>query len=292
VPHGESPRHRRRGRGVQGARAPAARSSPEVPAPGGPVRLQKLLASAGFGSRRSCEAFLRDGRVEVNGQPAKLGDSADPAVDRVSLDGERLQFETATYWILNKPEGVVTTVRDPEGRQTVMHLLPSGLPRLVPVGRLDVATSGLVLLTNDGDLAHTLLHPSLGNEREYQVRVRGHLAPAARTKLERGIHLEEGRTSPATVRALRTAEDPPSTTFGLILREGRKRQIRRSLAALGHPVRKLERVRIGPIRLGDLPRGEARPLTLEEIEALRSHAKDLQSQATKGGRSRPRSRRR
>lgn len=255
--------------------------------PTGRSRLQKLLAATGIGSRRACEELLRDGRVEVNGRVAKLGDSADPAVDAVRLDGEGLVFAKPIYWIVNKPKGVLTTVRDPEGRATVLGLLPPDVDRVFPVGRLDSDTEGLLLLTNDGAIAQTLLHPSLGSEREYDVLVRGELDDRAVRRLERGIRLDDGVTAPARVSKLRVDPDSGTTRFHLVLREGRKRQIRRSLMTIGHPVKRLVRVRMGPLRLGRLARGKARPLRSDEIAALRKHCREQTARAAKPGASRP-----
>lgn len=254
---------------------------PAAAAPGGRVRLQKLLASGGLASRRAAEQFLRQGRVTVNGVPAQLGDSADPAVDRVELDGEPIAGEAIGYWMLHKPLGVITTLSDPEGRRTVADLLPSSLPRVFPVGRLDVDTSGLLLLTNDGALAHALLHPSLGNEREYQVTVKGEVSLAVQRKLARGVRLEDGKTAPAQVERVEYDAARETTRLHLTLSEGRKRQIRRSLLALGHPVKRLVRVRMGPLRLGRLAKGGLRELRPDEVEALRAHAAQLA--ARKGG---------
>lgn len=270
--HGRSPRHQRAAK--PRAHAPAPRpASPS--AGGGPVRLQKLLAAAGLGSRRGAEEILRAGRVTVNGRVAGLGDSANPASDVVAVDGERLAREPLAYWMAHKPAGVVTTVRDPQERPTVLQMLPKGVPQLHPVGRLDYESTGLVLLTNDGALTHALLHPSLGSEREYEVTVRGELDVRAQRALERGVVLEEGRTAPA--RVARVSFDPTAntTTFSLTLVEGRNRQIRRSLLTLGRPVKRLVRIRMGPLRLGGLARGEVRRLRREEIRSLREHAQRL-----------------
>ncbi len=281
MPHGRSPRHQR-SPGTKRRRRPRPTSREGVPGDlaepaTGPVRLQKLIAAAGLDSRRGAEQYLRDGRVTVNGKVARLGDSADPQRDVVAVDGEKLARAVAAYWMLHKPAGVVTTVRDPQGRRTVLDLLPPGLPQLHPVGRLDAASTGLVLLTNDGALTHVLLHPSLGNEREYSVTIRGQLDTRTQRALERGVVLEEGRTAPARVGRVRLDPETDSSTFGLTLVEGRNRQIRRSLLALGRPVKRLVRVRIGPLRLGRLPRGEARPLRPEELVALRTHARALEA---------------
>jgi len=271
----------------------AAETAPAADAaPTGPVRLQKILASAGVASRRGAEELLRQGRVDVNGRTAQLGESADPTCDRIALDGERLRAEPLRYFVVHKPEGFVTTRSDPERRRTVMELLPPGTPRLSPVGRLDLDTSGLVLLSNDGALAHALLHPSLGNEREYRVSVRGRIAASAIARLERGIHLEDGRTAPARVSGLRYDAGEDLSIFQLTLIEGRKRQIRRSMLALGHPVKRLVRTRIGPLRLGKLERRGARELRPDEVRALLLHAQRLRepgrSQRGRARASRPR----
>lgn len=298
--HGRSPKHtRKKNPKRQGAKRPSssARKSTtrnalaaETPRSGGridraretvaasPVRLQKLLAAAGFGSRRQTEQFLVDERVTVNGRVARLGDRADPSVDEIRVDGERLARERPVYWLLHKPRGIVTTVRDEAGRRTVLDFLPPGVGRVYPVGRLDKETSGLLLLTNDGDTAHALLHPSLGNEREYKVHVRGLIDAKAIARLEKGVVLEEGRTSPAQVRQVRGDAEAGTSSFVLTLAEGRKRQIRRSLLQLGFPVRRLVRVRMGPLRLGRLAVGEARPLRSEERRLLLEHVARLRGE--------------
>lgn len=270
-----SPKHRPRG--AKQRRRVAKQVSSERPSEAalGPVRVQKLLAAAGFGSRRASEELIRQGRVSINGEIAKLGDSADPGCDVVRFDGEKLVGEKLVYWMVNKPEGVITSVRDPEGRVTIVDLLPDTGLRLFPVGRLDLGTSGLVLLTNDGGLTQRLLHPSLGNEREYRVSVKGCVSEKTFGRLRAGVNLEDGRTGRSEVTKIRVDPKSETTTFSLLLKEGRKRQIRRSLLLLGHPVKKLVRVRMGPIRLGRLARGEARPLRSDEIRALREHVARL-----------------
>lgn len=301
MPHGKSPRHKARKKASKkarsasapakastarsGADAAAVRAAAKSPAhsagkglaEGGSIRLQKLLASAGFGSRRDVERFLLEERVTVNGRVATLGDRADPKVDEIRFDGERLLKERPAYWIVNKPRGVVTTVRDDEGRRTVVDLIPRGAGRLFPVGRLDRETSGLLLMTNDGDAAHVLLHPSLGNEREYRVNVKGQLDARAIKRLERGVTLDEGRTSPSRVSDVRFDSDSGTSSLTLTLSEGKKRQIRRSLLVLGFPVRRLVRVRMGPLRIGRLAVGEARPLRSEEKRALLEHVRRLRA---------------
>ena len=309
MPHGKSPTHVRKPRKKKaGARAKTSsgadrRSSPSKgrsriatggggsqPSPGDSLgastKLQKLLAAAGFGSRRLTEQFLIDKRVTVNGEIASLGDRATPGVDDIRVDGERLVAERPSYWLLHKPRGVVTTVRDDEGRKTVIDLLPRSIGRVFPVGRLDRETSGLLLLTNDGDTGHALLHPSLGNEREYKVSVKGQLDEKAIGRLEKGVVLEDGRTAPGRVERVRFDPDLGTSSFSLTLGEGRKRQIRRSLLILGFPVRRLVRVRFGPLRLGRLPAGEARPLRSDERRALLDHVARLRGAAEKSPRPR------
>ncbi len=232
------------------------------------TRLQKILAAAGVASRRRAEELLREGRVAVNGVRARLGDSADSQRDVVSVDGVPVQREALSYWIVHKPRGVITTVSDPQGRPTVVGLVSDPTPRLFPVGRLDRDTEGLVLLTNDGALAHVLLHPSHESEREYRVTVKGRVAPTTLRRLARGVVLDEGRTAPARVGPGRFDARSGTTRFALTLIEGRKRQIRRSLRALGHPLVELLRVRMGPLRLGRLAPGAARPLNARETRAL------------------------
>jgi 23S rRNA pseudouridine2605 synthase len=247
---------------------PRDRSS--SPAPPSSVRLQKLLAAAGVASRRGAEELLRAGRVAVNGERALLGSSADPERDVVTVDGVPIEREPFAYWLLNKPRGAVTTVRDPEGRQTVVDLLPAEARklRLFPVGRLDRDTEGLVLMTNDGALAHVLLHPSHETEREYRVTVKGRVSAATLRRLAEGIVLEEGLTAPARTGRARYDAESDTSRFTLTLIEGRKRQIRRACESLGHRVVRLLRVRMGPLQLGRLPKGEARLLTTDERRAL------------------------
>jgi 23S rRNA pseudouridine2605 synthase len=232
------------------------------------VRLQKIIAAAGVASRRGAEDLLRAGRVSVNDRPAQLGESADPERDVVAVDGKPLREETHAYWMLNKPRGVLTTVRDTHDRPTVVDLLPDRSLRLFPVGRLDRETEGLVLLTNDGELAHVLLHPSFESEREYRATVAGRVAKRTLRRLAAGVPLGDGVTAPARVERVEFDPRSQSTSFHLTLVEGRKRQIRRALAALGHPVTILRRVRMGPLRLGRLPAGEARPLSEREVRTL------------------------
>jgi 23S rRNA pseudouridine2605 synthase len=225
-------------------------------------RLQKVLAQAGIGSRRACEELIAAGRVRVNGERAILGGKVDPETDLVEVDGAAVGVrEGLVHYLLNKPAGVVTTASDPQGRPTVVGLVPDE-PRVFPVGRLDADTEGLLVLTNDGELAHRLTHPSFGVDKEYLAEVEGTPSRGALRRLREGVELEDGPTVPATV----------STAGPHLLRitihEGRNRQVRRMCAAVGHPVRRLVRVRIGPVTDHRLPPGEWRPLTQDEVRAL------------------------
>lgn len=241
------------------------------------VRLQKILAAAGVASRRHAEDLLRQGRVSVNGRIAALGESADPDRDVVAVDGAPVEREPLAYWIVHKPRGVLTTVHDPHGRPTVLDLVPVRRTRLFPVGRLDLDTEGLVLLTNDGRIAQTLLHPSHEVEREYRVTVSGRIAATSLARLAEGVMLEDGVTAPARVGRPTWQAASGTTRFTLTLIEGRKRQIRRALESLGHPVVALLRVRMGPLRLGRLPSGAARRLSPRERKSLESLQTEMAS---------------
>ncbi|HEY5250414.1 MAG TPA: pseudouridine synthase [Acidimicrobiales bacterium] len=229
-------------------------------------RLQKVLARVGLGSRRSCEELIADGRVRVNGEKAILGQRVDPAHDRIELDGVALPvLPGLVHYVLNKPVGVLTTADDPHGRPTVVALVPDE-PRVFPVGRLDADSEGLLILTNDGDLAQRLTHPSFGVEKEYLVEVEGVPSAGALRQLRQGIELEDGMTAPATVGVV-----GPSV-LRIVIHEGRNRQIRRMTEAVGHPVRRLVRTRIGPLSERGLGPGEWRPLTLTEVRDLAGSA--------------------
>jgi 23S rRNA pseudouridine2605 synthase len=233
------------------------------------VRLQKILAQAGYGSRRACEALIVAGRVSVNGQVAGLGSKADPMDDRVLVDRQPIKApEKLEYVALYKPRGVVSAVTSPDPRPTVRSLVP--LPgTLYPVGRLDVDSEGLVLLTNDGELANRLTHPRFGHEKEYRVLVARHPEAEQLATWRRGVVLEEGyRTAPADVRL--EATKGKGTWLRIVMQEGRKRQIREIGSLLGLPVVKIIRVRIGSLHLGLLKAGQWRRLTAEEIKALRA----------------------
>jgi 23S rRNA pseudouridine2605 synthase len=230
-------------------------------------RLQKVLARAGFGSRRTNEALIADGRVTVNGEVAVLGRRVDPATDRIALDGVPVIVDTGlVHWLLNKPAGYVTTAHDTHDRPTVLDLVP-GEPRVFPVGRLDLETEGLLLLTNDGDLTQLLTHPRHGVEKEYFAEVEGKPSPAELRALREGVELDDGPTLPARAKILQTSE-AGTTALSIVVREGRKRMVRRMCAAVGHPVVRLARTRIGPLRDPHLAPGAWRELTSEEVRAL------------------------
>lgn len=231
-------------------------------------RLQKLMARAGLGSRRANEKIIRQGRVRVDGVVATLGDKADPAVDRITVDGEQLSFEKRLYIMLYKPRGVLSSTEDEmeDGRTTVTDLVPIDT-HIYPVGRLDKPSEGLILLTNDGKLAHRLTHPRFEHEKIYEVSVEGRPKLAVLELWRQGVLLDDKMTAPAGVEVLELGEE--STDLRITLREGRKRQIRRVAAMLGHPVQRLLRTHIGPLALGDLGPGEWRHLTEEELESLK-----------------------
>lgn len=232
-----------------------------------PVRLQVFLARVGLGSRRACEQLVLGGRVRVNGEVVRqLGTKIDPERDVVEVDGRRVSAVTGfRYYLVYKPVGYVTTVRDPQGRPTVMDLIPRDV-RVYPVGRLDIDSEGLVLLTNDGQLAYRLMHPRYGVEKEYRVLVEGRLSDQALDRLRRGVVLDDGVTSPARVDVLGRESD--RTWLRVVLHEGRKRQVRRMIAAVGGRVERLVRVRLGPLRIGKLRPGQHRPLTPVEVQTL------------------------
>ena len=228
-------------------------------------RLQKVLARVGFGSRRVCEDLIADGRVTVNGETARLGRRVDVERDEVLVDGEPVGVMPGlVYYLLNKPEGVVTTASDTHGRPTVLGMVPTE-PRVFPVGRLDMETTGLLILTNDGRLTQHLTHPSRGVEKEYLAEVecgpRG-VANGALRALREGVELDDGPTAPAEV------GQPEPGLLRIVIHEGRNRQVRRMCEAVGHPVLRLTRTRIGPLRDTTLRPGQWRELTIDEVRRL------------------------
>jgi 23S rRNA pseudouridine2605 synthase len=229
-------------------------------------RLQKVLARAGLGSRRVCEELIAAGRVTVNGEVARLGRRVDPERDAVALDGVPVVVRDGlVYYLLNKPAGYVSTASDPEGRPTVVDLVPA-TPRVYPVGRLDYDTEGLLLLTNDGDLTQLLTHPSHGVVKTYLAEVEGEPSPGAIRRLREGVQLDDGPTAPARVTVVQRRRG--STAVELGIHEGRNRQVRRMCEAVGHPVRRLVRTRIGPLRDGSLKPGTWRALSASEVRTL------------------------
>ena len=236
------------------------------------VRLQKVLAAAGLASRRACEIMISEGRVEVNGKLVlEQGLRVDPERDVVRVDGSRIPPPRRhLYLVLNKPRGVVSTMDDPEGRRNLNDLLEGKRPgkqnRLFHVGRLDTETDGLIILTNDGDFAHKLAHPSFEVPKTYLAEVAGQLHPATVKRLREGIVLDDGPVKPSSVKLVSTAED--RSLVKLTLHEGRNHIVRRTMEAVGHPVRKLSRTGIGPVRLGSLKSGDLRDLTRDELGGL------------------------
>jgi 23S rRNA pseudouridine2605 synthase len=231
-----------------------------------PERVQKLLARAGLGSRRASEEIVRDGRVKIDGVVATLGDRADPETQQILVDDVPLAVRPdLVYFVLNKPTGVVTTASDPQGRPTVVELVPKD-PRVFPVGRLDADTEGLLLMTNDGDLAQLLAHPRHGVDKTYVAEVAGDPGEVALRRLRDGVELDDGPTSPAKVRV--TARSSGKAALELTIHEGRKRQVRRMCAAVGLPVQRLVRTKIGPLSDARLAPGTWRELEPQEVRAL------------------------
>ena len=236
-------------------------------------RLQKIIAHAGFASRREAEAMIREGRVTVNGRVVdELGSKADPIHDHIKVDGKLItRPETHRYILLYKPKEVMTTVEDPQGRKTVIDLIKGVRERIYPVGRLDFHSEGLILLTNDGDLAFKVSHPKHGSVKTYHVKVRGVPTERIVEKLERGITIDGKRTLPCEIARMKTTgrgDDEGNSWYEVRLREGRTQQIRKMFQAVGHPVSKLRRVAIGPIADPKLSAGDWRELSPKEVRML------------------------
>ncbi len=232
------------------------------------IRLQKVLAQAGIASRRASEQLIQDGRVEVNGElVTEQGRRVDPEKDEIRVDGSRIPTARHhVYTVLNKPRGVVSTMDDPEGRETLSDYIDRRNVRLFHVGRLDTETEGLIILTNDGEFAHRLAHPSYEVPKTYVAQVLGQVSPHTLKRIQRGITLEDGPVRPDKVKVMQTL--PDATLLQITLHEGRNRVVRRMMEAFGHPVQKLTRIAIGPVRLGRLQPGEMRDLTREELGKL------------------------
>jgi 23S rRNA pseudouridine2605 synthase len=234
------------------------------------IRLQKVIAEAGLMSRRAAEDLIRQGRVIVNGERPELGRRVDPDSDVIEVDGSRLPTARGhIYLMINKPKGVLTTLRDPHGRPTVADLIPPG-KRLFPVGRLDADTEGLVFFTNDGELAHRLTHPSFEVPKKYVAEVDGSMSTSAVRRLEDGVRIDRGRRARADKARIKNVKEGrnPRTMIEVTLHEGRKHVVKLMLAAIDHPVRRLVRTGLGPLKLGTLRPGSSRKLTAEEISAL------------------------
>lgn len=234
------------------------------------MRVQKFLSRAGVASRREAEALLAAGRIRINGEVVTVpGTRVDPDRDRVEVDGTRVRIPAIRWILFHKPPDVVTTRHDPQERRTVYDLLPPELAGLHYVGRLDRETEGLLLLTNEGDAAHGLLHPSRRVSREYEAVVTGRPDDTTAARLEEGVELEDGPARAEDVRIEGPDDDGRGTVVRLVLREGRKREVRRLMEAVGHRVLRLRRIRFGPVELGDVPAGAWRDLDEEEVEGLR-----------------------
>ncbi|GAA3451692.1 pseudouridine synthase [Dactylosporangium matsuzakiense] len=240
---------------------------PDAEPPRNEERLQKILAAAGLGSRRACERMIDAGRVTVNGKEATLGDKADAARDAIHVDGSRLMTDTRmVYLALNKPAGVVSTMDDEKGRDAISDFLPNINTRVFHVGRLDQESEGLLLLTNDGGLAHKLMHPSYEVAKTYQAEIPGPVPRAMGRELKAGVALDDG---PVKVDSFRVVDAYGKVALvEVVLHEGRNHIVRRMFEAVGHPVQRLIRTQIGPIRLGDLRPGRTRHLNQGEIGAL------------------------
>ncbi len=245
----------------------------EVDPISGPQRLQRVMAAAGIGSRRECEIIIQEGRVEVDGQIiATLGVKVDPQSQKIFVDGQRLVAERLQYFMLNKPPGVISTNNDPSGRARVIDLIKTE-QRVYNVGRLDQSSEGLILVTNDGELANRLTHPRYGIEKKYHVQVAGVPTAEQLRALEEGVYFAEGKAKATSAKFLRKIKT--SSWIEIILAEGRNREIRRMLASVGHKVRTLKRVSIGPLKMGDLPVGAHRALTLQELKLIKRAADGL-----------------
>ena len=232
----------------------------------GEHRLQKILASVGFGSRRQCEELIEQRRVEVNGTVAKLGSKVDPVRDEIKVDGERLKSAKPVYLALFKPKGYLCTNSDQQGRARAIELVPDSFGRLFLIGRLDKDSEGLILLTNDGALSERLTHPKYGVPKVYRVQVAGELTEEGIRQLREGVHLAEGFAKVANV--VIKGRHKQSTILEMTLTEGMNREVRRLLARIGHKVLTLIRIAVGPVKLGKMTPGEWRKLTQSEVERL------------------------
>lgn len=243
------------------------------------MRLQKILAAAGLGSRRQCEELIETGRVEVDRElVTELGAKADPETQEVRVDGVKLPKTRLVYFMVNKPPGIISTSNDPSGRPRVIDLVPYD-GRVFTVGRLDKSSEGLILVTNDGDLADRLTHPRYGVDKTYKVEVAGSLDRKDLAPLLKGIRLAEGMARAVAAKVVRQYKH--STLLEIVLSEGRNREVRRILARIGHKVERLQRIAIGPLRLGELPLGQSRPLERDELKTLKQASRGSTGSKTK-----------
>ncbi|TWT67436.1 pseudouridine synthase [Allorhodopirellula solitaria] len=261
MPRQPAPRKQQPRRAKSGARPKSSTSA---------KRLNQVLASAGLGSRRHCEELIREGRVDIDGETVtQLAVNVDPTTQKVRVDGVPLKPQKLVYYAVHKPAGVVSTNSDPQGRPRVVDLVPP-TQRVYPVGRLDRSSDGLILLTNDGDLAQSLAHPRFGVQKIYRVTVAGEVKPETMRKMRQGIYIAEGLVRVDGAKILKAKKK--ATDMEIRLREGKNREIRRILAKFGHKVQTLRRIAIGPLRLGDMPAGAYRTLTRAEIDKLHAIA--------------------
>lgn len=231
------------------------------------IRLQRFMAECGVASRRQSERIIAEGRVAINGRVAQIGETIDPESDEITVDGVGLCRDRTLYLLLNKPRGVVTTLKDKYGRKTILEFLKGVGVRVFPVGRLDMDVGGALILTNDGELAHRLAHPRFEVEKVYRVRVKGTVRTETTVRLTAGLRLEDGFAAADHVRILDA--DRHASLLRIVLHEGRKREVKRLCAAVGHPVIELQRVSVGNVSVDDLRPGEWRPLSNSELADLR-----------------------
>ena len=246
---------------------------------GSSVRLQKVLAAAGFGSRRHCEGLITEGRVQIDRSVvSELGVKVDPDSQEIRVDGEVIDRPTLRYYVLNKPQGVLSTNADPDGRVRVVDLIGDS-SHLFTIGRLDRSSEGLIIVTNDGDMANKIAHPSFQVNKVYTVRVAGSIQREQLAEVRQGVYLSDGKANVESIRVKRRHKQ--TTELEMVLTEGKNREIRRVLARVGHKVLQLKRIAIGPVRLGELPEGAYRELTVSEVKALKRLTSEQSSPATR-----------
>lgn len=254
---------------------PRSRKNPPTENNMAKQRIQKILAAAGFGSRRACEQLVEDGRVEIDGEPVyKLPIVVDPEVNRITVDDKPVRVQKFVYFLVNKPKGYFCTNSDPDGRRRAVDLMVGVRERIFPVGRLDAESMGLLIMTNDGDLALKLTHPRFRTPKTYRAEVKGQPTVEALDKLRKGVWLADGRTGPAEIVVIHSSRK--NSVLEITLREGRNREIRRMLARFGHPVTRLTRIKMGRISIRKLPLGSYRPLSDEEVKYLYRLAEGLE----------------